>query len=62
LDLALEQHLITQGTFIPSLVTLCHIVSEEKIFENNLIKIGKKTSKKAITPTWVNGFSRKFGH
>ena len=37
---------IPQDTFIPSLVPIGQVVSEEKIFERNNIENSKKTSKK----------------
>ena len=35
----------TQGTFIPSLVPIGQVVSEERMFERNNIKKAKKSKK-----------------
>ena len=45
---------ISQETFIPSLVPIGQVVSQEKIFERNSNENSKKTLKKATTPTWLN--------
>ena len=50
------------STFIPSLVPIDQVVTEEKILERNNIKNSEKMSKKEITPTWLYGLKRKFNH
>ena len=53
--------MISQGTFIPSLVPIGPVVSEKKSFEK-VIDDNDGCQVMAIAPTWLNRLPQKFDH